>query len=148
MATVSSTKHRVAAAGVRLPPRYEQGWYQMFCEATLPFLKPGAEVLDAGSGRRSAIRPADRPAGLRWTGLDLSAAELERAEAGAYDDIVEADLVDRVPALEGRFDVITSYQVLEHVKPLPAALDNLRAYLRPEGVLIALFSGRWSRSAR
>jgi SAM-dependent methyltransferase len=46
--------------------------------------------------------------------------------------------------LVGRFDLIVSNQVFEHVKPLDAALQNLRAYLAPGGVLVAKLSGAFS----
>jgi SAM-dependent methyltransferase len=46
--------------------------------------------------------------------------------------------------LEDRFDLIVSWQVFEHVKPLDAAMDNLRTYLRPNGRLVAQFSGAFS----
>ena len=104
----------------------------------------GAAVLDAGSGRRPAIPVETRPPGLRYTGLDLSAAELRRSAAGSYDAHIEADLTVPVPGLRASFDVILSYQVLEHIRPLPTALENMRSYLRPGGTLVALFSGKWS----
>jgi SAM-dependent methyltransferase len=46
--------------------------------------------------------------------------------------------------LEGGFDLIVSNQVFEHVKPLDAALRNMRAYLAPDGVMVTKFSGAFS----
>lgn len=103
-----------------------------------------AAVLDAGSGRRPAIPLSARPTGVRYVGLDLSAAELRRSERGSYDKIVESDLARLVPSLCDSFDLVVSYQVLEHIKNVPMALDNMRAYLRPGGRLVVLFSGKWS----
>jgi SAM-dependent methyltransferase len=56
----------------------------------------------------------------------------------------ESDVVQRVPELENRFDLVVSWQVLEHVKPLDMAMENLRSYLRPNGRLVALLSGTFS----
>jgi SAM-dependent methyltransferase len=56
----------------------------------------------------------------------------------------ESDVARRVPELEGRFDLVVSWQVLEHVKLLDVATENLRAYLRPRGRFVALFSGTFS----
>lgn len=77
-------------------------------------------------------------------GLDVSRTQLERAKADAYDDWVVADARDWVPSLEGQFDLVVSFQVLEHVKPLGAALENIRRYLLPGGALVAQLSGAFS----
>jgi SAM-dependent methyltransferase len=76
--------------------------------------------------------------------MDVSAAELERASASAYDGTVLADAGVRQRDLEGRFDLVLSVFVFEHLDPLDAAVANLRAYLRPGGVLIAQFSGAFA----
>jgi SAM-dependent methyltransferase len=101
-------------------------------------------VLDAGAGRAPSIPPDRRPRGWRYAGLDLSLAELQQAPGGSYDEIWQGDLRDRQPELAERFDLVLSWQVLEHVKPLEAAFENLRAYLRPGGTLVAQFSGAFS----
>jgi hypothetical protein len=46
--------------------------------------------------------------------------------------------------LEGEFDIVVSWQVLEHVKPLAVALANIRSYLRPGGLFVAHLSGTFS----
>lgn len=137
-------RHSVGAPGVILPSRYDRGWYDVFMDAVKPYVADAADVLDAGSGRRPAIPMAARPAGLRYVGLDLSAAELRRSEPGSYDEVVESDLTDRVARLDDSFDVVVSYQVLEHIQNVPLALENVRRYLRSGGTLVALFSGKWS----
>jgi len=77
-------------------------------------------------------------------GLDISKDELLAAPAGSYDEIVAANVAHFSPELEGRFDLAVSWQVLEHVKPLDLAFENLRQYLRPGGRLVAQFSGTFS----
>jgi SAM-dependent methyltransferase len=101
-------------------------------------------ILDVGSGRRPALNAAQRREHGRYTGLDISKAELELAPPGSYDDYVVADVTKPVPALEASFDLVISWQVFEHVRPLDRAVANLQAYLRPDGHLVALFSGRFS----
>jgi SAM-dependent methyltransferase len=103
-------------------------------------------ILDAGSGRRPALAPRLRD-GCHYVGLDLSYEELVAAPAGSYDEFVVADLTDHQPGLEQRFDLAVSWQVLEHVADLEAALQNIRGYLRPGGHLVAVFSGRFSVQA-
>ena len=130
----------------RLPERYARPDIQReaFERLTADHLVPGAAVLDVGAGRDPTVPAARRPAGCRYVGIDLSLAELERAPAGSYDDVVVGDITRRVPELEGRFDLVLSWQVLEHVRPLAAALENIRAYLRPGGHMIVKLSGTFS----
>jgi SAM-dependent methyltransferase len=129
----------------RLPPRYvREFWWEPFHERVLAELAPGQAILDVGSGRAPTVPPAERLDGSSYVGLDLSAAELATAPAGSYDQMVTGDVSERMPALDGQFDLAVSYQVFEHVRRLPAALDNIRHYLRPGGVMVAQLSGAFS----
>ena len=107
-------------------------------------LFPGARILDVGCGRTPMIPKKERPYGTSYVGLDLSLDELQKAPVGSYDEIVQADVVTRVHSMEGQFDIILSWMVLEHVKPLDLALENIRAYLRPGGILLTQMSGTFS----
>jgi 2-polyprenyl-6-hydroxyphenyl methylase/3-demethylubiquinone-9 3-methyltransferase len=119
-------------------------WHALFRTTYLDALRPGAEVLDVGSGRRPTIAPEVRPEGTRYVGLDISASELAAAPEGSYDESHVADVETLVPALEGRFDLIVSWQVLEHVRDMAATLRALRRYLRPGGLMVLEFTGKWS----
>ena len=133
------------ALGV-LPPRYADPWARRFEELVRPSLTLGASVLDVGSGRLPALAPGARE-DLTYVGLDVSRAELELAPERPYDEVVVGSITEPHPELEGRFDLVLSYQVFEHVSPIDAALGNIGRYLRPGGTLVALFSGRYSAMA-
>jgi len=122
------------------PPRYEHYW-SIFYDEVRGALAPGARVLDIGSGAEPTVPPPQRPEGMHYAGLDVSAAELDRAPAGSYDQTLVADLVHPRPELQGGFDLIVSRQVLEHVRPLPAAIANLHRWLRPGGTMVHRLSG-------
>jgi SAM-dependent methyltransferase len=126
------------------PARYELGGKRLFESELQNYMVPDLTVLDAGAGRAPVVPPSRRPEGWTYVGLDLSLSELQLAPAGSYDEMRAGDLVRRYPDLGGRFDLVLSWQVLEHVKPLGVALENLRSYLRPGGTLIAQFSGTFS----
>jgi SAM-dependent methyltransferase len=145
---VSSTVLPVSEreARVPLPARYATAWRPMFQDAIRERLRPGATVLDIGSGRHPSLPAAER-ADARWVGLDISEDELLLAPEGAYQERVVADLSERVDPLAGSIDLAVSWQVLEHVKPLGRALDNVYAYLKPGGEFVALFSGGYSAFA-
>jgi 2-polyprenyl-6-hydroxyphenyl methylase/3-demethylubiquinone-9 3-methyltransferase len=136
----------LAAAG-KLPPRYGELVRDRFDALAAPGLRDGATVLDLGSGRDPVYPVGTRPAGLRYLGLDVSAHELEVAPPGSYDEAIVTDAAVPVPALEGRCDLIVSWQVFEHLGDLPATVANLRGYLKPDGRLVAMLSGRFAAFA-
>ena len=127
-----------------LPERYRTPWRQPFETAIFERLEPGCAVLDIGSGRHPAIAPGRRPAEITYTGLDISLDELLEAGPNAYGETVEADASVLQKGLIGSFDLVISWQVLEHVQDLEAAIGNVHRYLRPGGRFVALFSGAWS----
>jgi len=130
--------------GRPLPARYDGVWRAPFYERVDQLIRPGMSILDVGAGRSPTITRERRPAGVEYVGLDISASELATAGPDAYDETWVADVTQRVPALEDRFDLILSWQVLEHVKPLGAAFDNFHAYLCPRGRFVGHFSGTFS----
>lgn len=126
----------------RLPARYVTDvWDLRLRERLTPLLMPGIEILDVGAGRRPLLVPADRPEGCRYVGLDVDAGELASAEPGSYDETVVAPGEDRVEALEGRFGLVLSLFAFEHVRSTATVLENLHAYLRPGGHLLAQLAG-------
>ena len=135
---------RVRPRADNLPARYQESWRAPFERRLGTRLRPGLTILDVGSGRHPTIPPERRPAGTRYVGLDISGAELAAAEPGSYDETWVSDIIAWLPELEDRFDLVISWQVLEHVKPLDTAFANLHAYLRADGTFIGQFSGAWS----
>jgi SAM-dependent methyltransferase len=125
----------------RLPGRYDHRMQDVFLQRLDAVRRPGQAVLDVGAGRAPTIAPEDRPAGWTYTGLDIDDAELRAAPPGAYDGAIVHDLTVPRPELDGAFDLVLSWQVLEHVRPLDAALEGIRRVLRPGGTLIAQLSG-------
>jgi SAM-dependent methyltransferase len=131
-----------------LPARYETDvWDVRFKQRLTGLLEPGIRILDLGAGARPALPAAERPAGSHYAGLDISADELGKAPSGSYDEVIVGDVISWMPELEGRFDLILSWLVMEHVKPLDVAFANLRTYLRPGGTLLAQLSGAFSLHA-
>jgi SAM-dependent methyltransferase len=93
-------------------------------------------VLEIGGGRRPLFTPAEAKAnGFSLTVNDIDADELSLAP----DEFEKArfDIAGATPqGLEGRFDLIISMMVLEHVRDAPLAWSNMRALLAPGGVAL------------
>jgi SAM-dependent methyltransferase len=123
-----------------LPDRYARQMQDEFFERARPLLVNGVAVLDVGAGRYPTIAPADRPDGCRYVGLDIEPEELEAAGPDSYDESIVADITTPLGRDE-EFDLVLSWQVLEHVTPLADAIENLRRSLRPGGTLLAQLTG-------
>jgi SAM-dependent methyltransferase len=124
----------------KLPQRYAEPMQEELLRRIKPLLVPDVAILDVGAGRYPTIAPADRPSGTRYVGLDIERDELDAAAPNAYDEDVVGDITQPL-GRDGEFDLIVSWQVLEHVSPIAAALENLRAALRPGGTLLAQLTG-------
>lgn len=131
---------RSREASSLLPARYLSDWEAPFRERVMARLQPGCSVLDVGAGRNPTIAGEARPDGCTYVGLDVSSAELAAAGPGAYDETVAADATLLQDSLADRFDLLISWQVLEHLRDLGAAMVCARSYLRPGGQMVAMFS--------
>lgn len=139
------SERKYAPHGHHLPPRYQDDvWLQPFRDAVHEAIATGATVLDIGAGRRPTVPAAGRPPACTYVGLDISRSELNMAPDDAYDETLAGDVTIYQRELEGRFDLIVCWQVLEHVKPLRTALENIRSYLRPSGRFVGQLSGTFS----
>ena len=133
-----------AGSDVELPARYAGRWRDEFERRVYARLSAGVRILDLGSGANPVLPSVERPQDSFCVGLDISRQELEKAPQGSYDEWCVTDAAHFVADLENDFDLIVSWQVLEHVKPLGLAIENCRKYLLPGGAFIALFSGSLS----
>ena len=95
------------------------------------------EVLDAGCGEGfGTVLLADTA--RRVVGIDYSADAVAAASAAYRRPNLEFRHVDvyALPRLDLRFDVVTNFQVIEHLADPAAFLTAVRAALKPDGVLM------------
>lgn len=117
--TVGSLVHEALERGIAAAEMRSQG---------------SVAALDAGCGRTSALR-AFRPRIDRLVGADIHRPS---APLSHLDELAIVDLcTDGAAFPDGTFDVVLSSFTLEHFADPPAALANLRRWLRPGGTLIA-----------
>jgi 2-polyprenyl-3-methyl-5-hydroxy-6-metoxy-1,4-benzoquinol methylase len=96
------------------------------------FVPRGAALLDVGANFGLFVTAAAGE--LDATGIEPSAAIVARARAaGAPLEVGSIDEAD--PRFEGRFDVVTLFDVIEHLSDPDAALRRCHGYLKPGGHL-------------
>ena len=94
-------------------------------------------VLEIGGGRGPLLTPAEAAAaGIELTVNDIDARELslapEHFSKAQFDVAGDVD-----PSWEGRFDLIISRMVFEHVRDAPRAWANMHRLLAQGGVALA-----------
>ncbi len=97
------------------------------------FLKKPGRVLDVGCGVGHFLVAA-RTHGWRPQGLDISKAASEAAHE-AYGLEVSIGTLDQAAFPERTFDVITLWDVIEHVRKPIESLKAANRFLRPGGIL-------------
>lgn len=87
-------------------------------------------ALDLGCGT-GLCGPLLKPSVDRLTGIDLSGAMLERAEAlGVYGELVRADIVEYLDSTEQRFDLLVAADVFIYLGDLSAVFAGVRRVAR------------------
>lgn len=117
------------------------GWlYDLRCYLRFRQIKPylqhsALRILEIGCGDAKLLTTLERALGERVTlfGLDYSAARVV-LPASSKIKLLQGD-VQNAP-IEGKFDVILMYDVLEHLADPLSSLRRMRQHLEPDGVLI------------
>ena len=107
----------------------------------------GLRILDIGCGGGLLCEPMAR-LGAEVVGADAAPRNIAVARVHAAQMGLEIDYrVGGVEALDGRFDLVTCLEVIEHVADVPAFVGGLAAALAEDGLLILSTPNRtlWSR---
>jgi SAM-dependent methyltransferase len=108
----------------------------------------GKELLEIGLGQGADSEQLARR-GARWSGLDLTAAAVERVSKrfslrGLTMSEVKQGTVLDIPWPAESFDMVFSHGVLHHVPDIKLAQAEIKRVLRPNGELIVMLYARRS----
>jgi 2-polyprenyl-6-hydroxyphenyl methylase/3-demethylubiquinone-9 3-methyltransferase len=119
-----------------------------FVKRVVPqYLRQGAVVYDIGGGKKPLISPEAKQAlGVTVVGVDVDAAELARAPAGAYDRTIPADI--QTYRGDAVADLVICQAVLEHVRSQKMALKGVFSLLKPGSLALVFLPCRNSIYAR
>ncbi|WAC27641.1 class I SAM-dependent methyltransferase [Ancylobacter sp. SL191] len=97
-----------------------------------------ARLLDIGCRHGSFLENLRRRGYEDIAGLDVDAAAITEGEAAypALKGRLTAYDGDRLPFEAGTFDVITMFDVIEHIKDIDGYMAKVKTLLRPGGLLV------------
>jgi 2-polyprenyl-3-methyl-5-hydroxy-6-metoxy-1,4-benzoquinol methylase len=98
-------------------------------------LRPGGRLLDVGAGTGIFLNEMRRYGDWRLAGVELSAPAADYARSKFGLEIFNGQVED-APWPAGSFDVVTLWDVLEHLPNPQAALRKIHALLAPQGTLL------------
>lgn len=110
----------------------------------------GKDVLDAGCGQGYPTRML-AARGARVTGIDLSPRLIRKARDAETDSLIDYrldDLSQPLPELEGHFDLVASYLVLNDVRDYRGFAATLASVARPGARIVLGFNNPYSSVVR
>jgi ubiquinone/menaquinone biosynthesis C-methylase UbiE len=96
----------------------------------------GKRILDIGCGPRGSLEWADMTA--ERVGLDPLADEYLKLGAKNHKMSYVAAPSEKIPFPDGHFDVVCSFNSLDHVDDLPTTINEIIRVLRPGGLFLLL----------
>lgn len=131
-----------------LPHKYRIDGNQDYLISFVPeYLQPGFKVYDVGGGKNPVISPMlKQKLSLTVIGLDIDKQELALAPAGAYNQIVCADILEYQGVQDA--DLVLCNAVLEHVQNVERALANIAGLLKLGGLVVIFVPSKNALYAR
>lgn len=104
------------------------------------YLEPGMSVCEIGIGDGYLLRLLSR-FGLKSTGVDISNYLIKKFQVIFQEENLKINLLKHDISIpldyENTFDAIFCLDILEHVKDLEKAIENIKKILKNGGILVA-----------
>ena len=97
--------------------------------------RPGGALLDVGCAYGNFLGALREHGGWSLAGADVSEHAIAEAQRRLPGMDLRVSALPDLPFEDESFDVVTAFDVIEHVEDLPAAFRELRRVLRPGGTL-------------
>lgn len=128
-----------AATGERLVPDAQHGEL-VHAEHVARYLAAAGlasdrRVLDVACGEGYGTDMLARAGAQAAVGVDIDEATIERAAERYAGTFQRADVAE-LPFEDGSFDLVVSFETIEHVGDAKAALSELQRVLAPDGLLL------------
>jgi SAM-dependent methyltransferase len=137
----TSAYHKlIAAAGQNAPLRWRAR------KAALAQYKPSGALLDLGCSS-GAFLESLKSESWKLHGVEMSAEEAKTAEARSGAQVFVGDIPE-APFAPESFDVITCFDVLEHVYQPRLVMEKVAEWLKPGGIFYVLVPNIDSAEAR
>jgi 2-polyprenyl-3-methyl-5-hydroxy-6-metoxy-1,4-benzoquinol methylase len=127
-----STNYYTMAFKTKAEIEAEWGFRWRYILGALKRYRAGPTLLDVGAGNGYFVHLARTWFGLRADGLEISAAEADYARDTFGLELLRGDL----SIVTEKYDVVTSFNVLEHVKQPMTLLTEMSERLAPGGLLV------------
>lgn len=137
--TLGFTGERIVPGAPDCEPNFAQKMYQEHVAryAFAAQLAAGADVLDVGCGVGYGSQFLARAGAASVLGLDIADDAIEHARKHYFHPAVSFAVHDAAAiALAASHDLVTCFELIEHVEAQEQVLDRIKAALRPAGVLV------------
>jgi ubiquinone/menaquinone biosynthesis C-methylase UbiE len=119
-------------------------------DLVLKYLKPSDDALDVGCANGIHMRLLSREC-KQITGVDINRPMLDAARQKFDDEGISNASLEQCSAtdmgfVDDRFDLVYSFSTLTLVPDVDRALHEISRVLRPGGISILDFAGRWNLS--
>lgn len=104
-------------------------------DEALNLINSGTNVLEIGSGDGAFLQKLTGAKPVSYTGLELNTEAIRNAEKKGIT-LIHETLNQHVRTNSNKYDVVSSFQVLEHVSDIKSMLDDSLKALKKGGLLI------------
>jgi 2-polyprenyl-3-methyl-5-hydroxy-6-metoxy-1,4-benzoquinol methylase len=95
----------------------------------------GKTVLDVGCGTAYGCSLLAHSGARRVTGVDIVFPALEHGKQSGIDGLVRANIL-QLPFGPSTFEVLTCFEVIEHIVEQAALLQEMKRLLTPNGIMV------------